>query len=131
MRTLVPPRGQIKLEFLAPEEPVNAGDPPAAPRFVATVPTGQITGTYQHRHRVDSPREAYNFEEGTISAAAIDRARRVGSFSEFEDVLEENMAILKGYYISGETPESSRLTIWGGFRSEEVLLLELTVAPGL
>lgn len=92
-------------------------------------PANQMEGSFFYAPDVDSPRDADNFEEGVLEGDGIARDRRPGSFSEFEDVLLENLQLLKGYYIRGETPEESKLTIWGGYRSEEVVLMELSPVP--
>lgn len=92
-------------------------------------PENPMEGRYRYNPDEDSPKEAYNYEEGVLTGNDIVRDRRPGSFSEFEDVLIENLQLLKGYYIRGETPDSSLLTIWGGYRSEEVVLMELVAVP--
>ena len=84
-----------------------------------------MEGNYRFRVNLDSPRESLTFEEGSVEGASLVHNRRAGSNSELEAMLLENLQILKGYYIEGETPEESRLTIWGGYRSEEVILMEL------
>lgn len=84
-----------------------------------------MDGRYEFRVNLDSPRESLTFEEGRVAGSSLVHNRRAGSHSELEAMLLENLQILKGYYIEGETPEESRLTIWGGYRSEEVILMEL------
>ncbi|MFP4152314.1 MAG: hypothetical protein ACLFSV_05680 [Alkalispirochaeta sp.] len=114
MRTLTPVDGPVWIEFH-----------PDGSLFVQG-PENSITGTYRYRPDTNSPKEAYNFEEGSLFGDEVVRERRPGSYSEFEDVLLENLQLLKGYYIRGESPDESDLTIWGGYRSEEVVLIELT-----
>jgi len=114
MRTLTPIDGPVWIEFR-----------PDGSLFVQG-PENPIAGAFRHRPDTTSPRDAYNFEEGSLSGEGVVRDRRPGSYSEFEDVLLENLQLLKGYYIRGETPDESDLTIWGGYRSEEVVLIELT-----
>lgn len=116
MRTLAPVDGPMWIEFR-----------PDGSVFVQG-PENTIDGEYSYRADTDSPKEAYNFEEGALTGDEIVRRRTPGRFSEFEDVLLENLQLLKGYYIRGERPDESELTIWGGFRSEEVVLMELTAA---
>ena len=88
-----------------------------------------MEGRYRYAPDTESPKAAYNFEEGMLTGEEVVRNRRAGSFSEFEDVLLENLDLLKGYYIRGDTHAASDLTIWGGYRSEEVVLLELSAVP--
>lgn len=117
MRTLAPADGPMWIEFR-----------PDGTVFVQG-PENTITGRFRHAADTDSPKDAYNFEEGSLVGDEIVRRRTPGRFSEFEDVLLENLQLLKGYYIRGERPDESELTIWGGFRSEEVVLMELTAVP--
>jgi hypothetical protein len=114
MRTLTPIDGPVWIEFRSDGSIYVQG------------PENPIEGAYRYRPDTDSPRDAYNFEEGSLSGDEVVRDRRPGSYSEFEDVLLENLQLLKGYYIRGETPDESNLTIWGRYRSEEVVLIELT-----
>lgn len=116
MRTLSPVDGPTWLEFRADGTIYVQG------------PQNTIEGVYRSAPDTESPKAAYNFEEGTLRGEDVIRNRRVGSYSEFEDVLLENLDLLKGYYIRGDTHAESTLTIWGGYRSEEVVLLELTAA---
>ncbi|MDA3951818.1 MAG: hypothetical protein PF508_21605 [Spirochaeta sp.] len=116
MRTLSPVDGPTWLEF-RPDGTVYVQGP-----------QNTIEGVYRSVPDAESPKDAYNFEEGTLRGEDVIRNRRVGSYSEFEDVLLENLDLLKGYYIRGDTHAESTLTIWGGYRSEEVVLLELTAA---
>ncbi len=117
MRTLIPPDGPVWLEF----RPDGT--------FFVQGPENTIEGTFTYRPDEASPKSGFDFEEGRLEGYDVLRNRRPGTFSDFEDVLLENLALLKGYYIRGETHGSSTLTIWGGYRSEEVLLLELDAAP--
>ncbi len=113
MRTLLPPDDPVWLEFRSDGTVFVQG------------PVNTMTGGFTHRVDEASPKQAYNFQEGRLWGENVNRHRRAGSFSDFEDVLLENMQLLKGYYIRGETHAESTLTIWGGYRSEEVVLLEL------
>ena len=117
MRTYLPPRGPMWVEFRRDGT------------FFAQGPVNTITGGYTHTPDASSPRTGYNFEEGRLRGNGIVRNRRAGTFSDFEDVLLENLQLLKGYYIHGETYAESTLTIWGGYGSEEVILLELAAPP--
>jgi hypothetical protein len=116
MRTLSPVDGPTWLEF-RPDGTIYVQGP-----------QNTIEGVYRSEPDTASPKTAHNFEEGTLRGEDVIRNRRVGSYSEFEDVLLENLDLLKGYYIRGETHAESILTIWGGYRSEEVILLELAAA---
>jgi hypothetical protein len=117
MRTLLPPDDPVWLEFRADGTVFVQG------------PVNTMTGGFTHRVDEASPKHAYNFQEGLLRGEGVNRHRRAGTFSDFEDVLLENMQLLKGYYIRGETHAESTLTIWGGYRSEEVILLELAAVP--
>lgn len=128
MRRLTPQDREVWLEF-EPGESAEAGAPEGSGQIVAQGPQNPITGEYRYDVSEDSPRISLEFEEGSLTGADLIRTRAVGSYSELEDILLENLQLLKGYYISGETPEESTLTIWGGFRSEEVVLMELVAQP--
>jgi hypothetical protein len=124
MRRLVPPSRDIWIE-LRPSTSHDPDDTSGSGPIHVQGPQNTIEGTYAYRINTASPRESLTFEEGTLTGDSIVRNRRAGSFHEFEDMLLDNLGLLKGYYISGETPEESILTIWGGYRSEEVILMEL------
>lgn len=82
--------------------------------FAVQGPVSDIRGRVSH-----SP------EEGTLLTDDIERRTPPGAFSDFEDALMVNLAIIKGYAITGESHAESRLSVWGGFRTEEVVLMEL------
>ncbi|MFO8042192.1 MAG: hypothetical protein R6U25_03230 [Alkalispirochaeta sp.] len=128
MRRLTPQNREVWVEF-EPGESAEPGAPAGSGQIVAQGPQNPITGEYRYDVSEDSPRISLEFEEGSLAGADVVRTRAVGSYSELEDILLENLQLLKGYYISGETPEESTLTIWGGFRSEEVVLMELEAQP--
>jgi hypothetical protein len=117
MRTLAPVDGPSWIEFSDDGTVFVQG------------PANPMEGLFSYTPDENSPRDAYDFEEGVLRGSDIVRDRRPGSFSEFEDVLLENLQLLKGYYIRGENPDESTLTIWGGYRSEEVVLMELSAVP--
>jgi hypothetical protein len=124
MRRLVPPTRDVWIE-LRPGTTHQPADTSGSGPIHVRGPQNTIDGTYRYRINTASPRESLTFEEGTLTGESIVRNRRAGSYNEFEDMLLDNLGLLKGYYISGETPEESVLTIWGGYRSEEVVLMEL------
>jgi hypothetical protein len=124
MRRLTPQEREVWIEF-EPGESAEEGAPTGAGTIHAQGPQNPIDGRYRYSIDEDSPRISLEFEEGILTGEDVTRDRAAGSFSELEDVLLENLQLLKGYYISGESPEESTLTIWGGFRTEEVVLMEL------
>lgn len=124
MRRLTPQEREVWVEF-TPGESAEAGAPEGSGTIVAQGPQNPINGRYRYDVSEDSPKISMEYEEGTLTGADVTRNRAVGSYSQLEDILLENLQLLKGYYISGESPEESTLTIWGGFRSEEVVLMEL------
>jgi len=128
MRRLTPQERTVWVEFQAGDS-AEAGAPSGSGRIVAQGPQNPINGSYSYRVDESSPRDSLEFEEGVLTGEEVDRRRAAGSYSELEDVLLENLQLVKGYYISGESPTDSVLTIWGGFRSEEVVLLELAAEP--
>ncbi|MFW5694066.1 MAG: hypothetical protein ACOCYB_02780 [Alkalispirochaeta sp.] len=128
MRRLTPTDRDVWVEFRQGET-ADAGAQSGSGAVVAQGPRSPIHGRYRYRVDEDSPRNSLEFEEGMLVGEDVVRERGVGSYSELEDALLENLQLLKGYYISGESPEESTLTIWGGFRSEEVVLLELAAEP--
>jgi len=128
MRRLTPQDRDVWVEFQAGDS-AEAGAPTGSGTFVAQGPQNPINGRFSYRVDETSPRDSRQFEEGVLTGEEIVRQRATGSYSELEDALLENLQLLKGYYISGESPEDSTLTIWGGFRSEEVVLLELAAEP--
>jgi hypothetical protein len=124
MRRLVPPSRDVWIELRPSTTHLPADTSGSGPIHVRG-PQNTIEGTYHYRIDTASPRESLTFEEGTLTGDSMVRNRRAGSYHEFEDMLLDNLGLLKGYYISGETPEESILTIWGGYLSEEVVLMEL------
>lgn len=124
MRRLTPQERDVWVEFQAGDS-AEVGAAAGSGTIVAQGPQNPIRGRYSYRVDETSPRDSLEFEEGVLLGEAVTRERGVGSYSELEDALLENLQLLKGYYISGASPEDSTLTIWGGFRSEEVVLLEL------
>lgn len=128
MRRLTPQKRDVWVEF-EPGESAEAGAPAGSGTIIAQGPENPINGRYRYQADEESPRNSLEFEEGVLVGEDIIRRRAAGSFSELEDVLLENFQLFKGYYISGESPEDSTLTIWGGFRTEEVVLMELAAEP--
>ena len=133
MRRLVPPSRDVWIEFRPPEDGEASGNAGAATAGEGAIfvqgPENTIDGRYLFRVHTDATRTGPEYEEGTLTGSSVVRNRRAGSFSEFEDMLLENLVLLKGYYIEGERPAESVLTIWGGYRSEEVILMELAATP--
>lgn len=113
MRRLSPTSREVFVRFTATGEMIVQG------------PENRITGVFRRTVTDSRPSPTPTREAGLLTTEGVVRHRRAGSFSEFEDVLLDNLGLFKGYSIQGETPESSTLTIWGGFRSEEVVLVEL------
>jgi hypothetical protein len=113
MRRLSPTSRAVFVEFTPAGEMIVQG------------PENRITGVFVHTVTDSHPSPTPTREAGLLTTEGVVRHRRAGSFSEFEDVLLDNLGLFKGYSIQGETPEGSTLTIWGGFRSEEVVLIEL------
>lgn len=128
MRRLTPQERDVWVEFQAGDS-AEAGASTGSGAIVAQGPQNPVTGRYSYRVDETSPRDSIEFEEGVLTGEEIVRQRAAGSYSELEDAFLENLQLLKGYYISGESPEDSTLTIWGGFRSEEVVLLEFVSEP--
>lgn len=127
MRRLTPQNREVWVEF-EPGESAETGAPEGSGTFVVQGPQNPITGHYRYDVSEDSPKISLEYEEGTLTGTDVNRSRAVGSYSQLEDILLENLHLLKGYYISGASPDESTLTIWGGFRSEEVVLMELSSA---
>jgi hypothetical protein len=109
-----PPSGTVRLRFTEDEEQ----------RLRIEGPVNQMVAGYSYAVR-ESKSEDPNYEEGTLSLSAIARTRRSGPYIRYEDLLVNNLDLVQGYYISGERPLESTLTIFGGYGREEIILLEL------
>ena len=103
--------------FLSPEE---------GSRLVIEGPTNQMYADFSYRIR-ESKSDAFDYEEGAILFRELASTRRAGPYLRYETLMQENLALAQGYYISGETPSESRLVIFGGFGREEIILFELSV----
>lgn len=109
-----PPRGNVRLRFTEDGEQL----------LQIEGPVNQMVAGYSYAVR-KSKSEDPNYEEGTLSLSAIARTRMSGPYIRYEDLMVNNLDLVQGYYISGERPLESRLTIFGGYGREEIILLEL------
>jgi heat shock protein HslJ len=76
----------------------------------------RITGTFTLRGD-----EGLHF--GTLASTKM-----AGPNLTFEQHLHENLALVRGYYITGDTYEESTLVLFGGHGREEIILAEFTPA---
>lgn len=87
-------------------------------------PVNQIMGSYDHAVG-ESTSGSPDYEEGSLSLFRLARTRKTGPYIRYEDLMLSNMELVQGYYINGERPLESRLTIFGGYGREEIILFVL------
>lgn len=102
-RVPAPPPGSVSVTF-TPES-----------GFRAYTDLGTITGAYQVSGK------------NLLAVQGVVPETREGRFARFQSVLEENLALVKGYYITGEIREESRLTLYGGVGREEIILAQFHI----
>lgn len=87
-------------------------------------PVNRITGSFDYTVK-ESKSDSPDYEEGSLSVSRLARTRKSGPYIRYEDLILTNMELVQGYYINGEHPLESRLTIFGGYGREEIILFVL------
>ena len=114
--TYNPPAGTVQFLFREAE-----------PTLAVEGPVNRMSSRYSYRlSSAGSDRDDY--EEGSLALSGIARDRATGRYIEYEDLMVQNLALAQGYYISGDRPAESVLTIFGGHGLEEIILFQLRVA---
>ncbi|MFP4407809.1 MAG: hypothetical protein ACLFPW_04745 [Spirochaetaceae bacterium] len=109
-----PPRGTVRLRFTEDGEQL----------LQVEGPVNRMVADYGYAVREKKSGDP-NYEEGTLSLSEIARTRRSGPHIRYEDLMVSNLELVQGYYITGERPLESTLTIFGGYGREEIILFEL------
>jgi hypothetical protein len=109
-----PPEGTVRFRFADTGEPV----------VQVEGPVNRITGGYSYAVKRTKSESPY-YEEGSLSLFGLERTRKTGGYIRYEDLMVSNMELVQGYYINGEHPLESRLTIFGGYGREEIILFVL------
>ena len=113
----VPPKGTVELLFTEEDGSL----------LVAEGPESRITGEYSYE-LLEKESAPLDYEEGTLTVTGVSKPESTGRYHRYEKTLASNLGLAQGYYIRGDHPEESELTIFGGYGREEIILLELRAA---
>lgn len=134
-----------------PQEPEGVPEPEPEPRAplegptwvleqqygtsrIPAPPAGTITVTFAEGEMngfggVNRLTGGYTYQgPGVLSIGPLATTRAAGPFLRYETQFLENMALVRGYYITGDIREESRLTLFGGVGREEIILAEFSIS---